>query len=203
MVYSAQQFEQELYQPSVREIATLDTVTQQHCRASDANVQMMQAFDIRPVVLVRNIYDSVISLLDFYDSGASFYSYYRADYGSLDRETKIDLIIDNFVPWYFQFVASWAAVEKRSALEMIWLTYEELIADKPATIQRVLDFYGLGAPLRGIRQMIEETETEKRKTRFNKGVAGRGASGLNERQKERIRAFARYYPTTDFSRLGV
>lgn len=44
MVYSAQQFEQELYQPTVREIATLDTVTQQHCRASDANVQMMQAY---------------------------------------------------------------------------------------------------------------------------------------------------------------
>lgn len=203
MVYSAQQFEQDLYLPTLREIARLDTVTQQHCRASDANVQMMQGFGIRPVVLVRNIYDSIVSLLDFYNEGASLYSYFRADYPSLDEETKIDLLIDNFVPWYFQFVASWTAVEKRKALEIMWLTYEELIADKPASVQRVLEFYGLGAPLRGVQQKIKETESEKRKTRFNKGIAGRGVAALNERQKEKIRGFARYYPNTDFTRIGL
>ncbi|MCA1623579.1 MAG: sulfotransferase domain-containing protein [Acidobacteria bacterium] len=203
MVYAAGQNEHELYLPTLRETAHLDTVTQQHCRASDANVQMMQAFDIKPVVLVRNIFDSVMSLLDFHDKGAFNSSYFRADYQSLDEETKIDLLIDNVIPWYFQFVASWSLVEKQKSLDIFWLGYEDLIADKPSTIQNILKFYGLGAARRGIEQKIKETESEGRKIRFNKGVKGRGESRLSESQKERIRRFAKYHPGTDFSRIGL
>ncbi len=203
MVYAAGQNEHELYLPTVRETAHLDTVTQQHCRASDANVQMMQAFGIRPVVLVRNIFDSVMSLLDFYNKGAFQTSYFRADFQSLDEETKIDLLIDNVIPWYFQFVASWSLVEKQKNLDIFWLSYEDLIADKPAAVKNILEFYGLGAPRRSVEQKIKETESAKRSTRFNKGIAGRGKTGLNDRQKERIRRLSKYYPTTDFSRIGL
>src|SRR5438552_11584789 len=59
-VYAAGQTEHEIYLPTLRESAGLDTVTQQHCRASDANVHLMQAFGIRPVILVRNVFDSVM-----------------------------------------------------------------------------------------------------------------------------------------------
>jgi len=203
MVYAAGQNEHELYLPTVRETAHLDTVTQQHCRASDANVQMMQAFDIKPVVLVRNIFDSVMSLLDFYNKGAFQNSYYRADFKSLDEETKIDLLIDNVIPWYFQFVASWSLVEKQKSLDIFWLSYEDLIADKPSAIKNILEFYDLGAARRSIEEKVKETESRERSIRFNKGVAGRGKTGLNDRQKERIRRLSKYYPTTDFSRIGI
>jgi hypothetical protein len=183
MVYAAGQNEHEIYLPTLRETAHLDTVTQQHCRASFANVQMMQAFGIKPVVLVRNIFDSVMSLLDFTIKGAFHHSYFREDFQILDEETKIDLLIDNIIPWYFQFVASWSLVEKQKSLDIFWLGYEELIADKPAVIQDILKFYALGAARRGIEQKIKETELEGRKIRFNKGVAGRGESSLSEQQK--------------------
>ena len=203
MVYAAGQNEHELYLPMLRETAHFDTVTQQHCRASDANVQMMQAFGIKPIVLVRNVFDSVVSLLDFYDKGAFFNSYFREDFRLLDEETKTDLLIDNIIPWYFQFVASWSLVEKQKNLDIFWLSYEDLIADKPSAIQDVLKFYGLGAARRGIEQRVKETESEGRKIRFNKGVKGRGESRLSERQKERIRRFTKYHPATDFSRIGL
>ncbi len=202
-VYAAGQNEHELYLPTLRESAPLDTVTQQHCRASDANVHLMQAFGIRPVVLVRNVFDSVMSQLDFYNKGAFYNSYFRADYQALDEETKIDLLIDNIIPWYFQFVASWDLVEKQKRLEINWLSYEDFIGDKPSSIQNVLNFYGLGASQQTVEQKIKETESEGRRIRFNKGVAGRGKSGLNDRQKEQIHRLARYYPTTDFSRIGL
>ena len=201
--YTPAQFEQDLYLPSVLHVAEADTVTQLHSRASDANVQIMQAFEIRPVVLVRNIFDAVVSLLDFYDGGASSATFFRADYRSLDDQTRIDLLIDNLVPWYFQFVASWSLAEKQKRLEILWLSYEELINNKQASITNVLKFYGLGAPLRGIEQRIRETESEKRRMRFNKGVAGRGGARLSETQKARVRSYARYFPTTDFSQIGL
>lgn len=203
MVYAPGQNEHDLYLPTVMNNAAADSVTQQHCRASDANVQLMQAFEIRPVVLVRNIYDSVISLLDFYNSGASFSSFFREDFLSLDDETKIDLLIDNVIPWYFQFVASWSLVEKQRRLEIFWLNYEEFVADKPLSIENILRFYGLGAPMHGINRTIKETESDARGNRFNKGVAGRGKVKLSETQKERIQSFARYFPSTDFGRIGL
>ena len=202
-VYAAGQTEHEIYLPVLREFAHLDTVTQQHCRASDANIHLMQGFGIRPVVLVRNIFDSVMSLLDFYNKGAFQTSYFRADWPKLDEETKIDLIIENVIPWYFQFVASWDLAEKQKRLEMYWITYEELVADKPSSILKVLRFYGLGAPQRGVEQRIREIESKGRNNRFNKGVTGRGRSGLNESQKEQIRRLTRYYPSTDFARIGL
>ena len=202
-VYAAGQSEHEIYLPTLRESAQLDTVTQQHCRASDANVHLMQGFGIRPVVLVRNIFDSVISMFDFYNKGAFQTSYFRADWLALDDETKIDLLIENVIPWYFQFVASWDLAEKQKRLELLWLSYEDLIADKPESVSKVLEFYGLGASRQGVEQRVREIESEERKIRFNKGVAGRGKLGLNDRQKEQIRRLARYYPSTDFGRIGL
>ncbi|HEU4479640.1 MAG TPA: sulfotransferase domain-containing protein [Pyrinomonadaceae bacterium] len=202
-VYAAGQSEHELYLPTLRESAHLDTVTQQHCRASDANVHLMQAFGIRPVVLVRNILDSVMSLLDFYNKGAFQTSYFRNDWPLLDQETKIDLLIENVIPWYFQFVASWELAEKQKRLEMHWLSYEDLIADKPSSVLKILEFYGLGASRHGVEQRIREIESEGQKIRFNKGVKGRGTSGLNNRQIEQIRRLTRYYPSTDFGRIGL
>lgn len=203
-VYAAGQSEHELYLPTIREFAHLDTVTQQHCRASDANVHLMQAFGIRPIVLVRNIFDSVMSLLDFYNNqGAFFNSYFRGDFQSLDETTKVDLLIDNVIPWYFQFVASWDLVERQQRLEIKWLRYEDLTTDKTTVLRDVLEFYGLGAPEKAVEAKVREAELEARSIRFNKGVAGRGKTGLNDIQKERIRRLSSYYPTTDFGLIGL
>jgi len=141
--------------------------------------------------------------LNFTTGGAFANSYFPEDFQALDTETKLDLIIDNFVPWYFQFVASWSLAEKNDRVEILWLSYEEMIKDKAASMQKVLGFYGLGAPAKGIEYTIRQIESQKGKTRFNKGVAGRGETGLNDAQKERIIRLARYYPSTDLTRIGV
>jgi hypothetical protein len=163
----------------------------------------MQGFNIRPVVLVRNIFDSVMSLFDFYNGGAFQLSYFRDDWPTLDEDTKIDLLIEHVIPWYFQFVASWDLAEKQKRVELTWLTYEELVADKPTTILKVLEFYGLGAPRRSVEQRIKQIESQQQKIRFNKGVTGRGKLSLNPQQQDRIRRLARYHPSTDFGRLGL
>jgi hypothetical protein len=202
-VYAAGQTEHEIYLPTLRDCAHLDTVTQQHCRASDANIHLMQAFNIRPIILVRNIFDSVMSLLDFYNQGAFQASYFRADWQALDEETKIDLLIENVIPWYFQFIASWDLAEKQKRLDLQWLTYEELVADKAQAVLNVLKFYGLGASRTAVEQRIKQVESEGRKNRFNKGVPGRGARGLTDSQKEKVERLTRFYPSTNFGRIGL
>lgn len=202
-VYSAWQTDQEIYLPTIVEYADQNTVTQQHCRASESNIQIMQAFNIRPVILVRNVFDAVVSMVDFYRQGASFNSYHRADFPNLSEEKQVDLIIDFIVPWYLQFVASWKLAEQENRVETYWLTYEELTQNKTDSIKNLLEFYGLGAHGGSVERLVAANEAESRRNRFNKGVAGRGKSSLTDAQKQRIIALTEYYPATDFRSIGL
>lgn len=203
-VYAALQNEHELDLPQLAKFGTLNTVTQQHCRATEANIHLMQAFGIRPVILVRNIFDTVISLLDFYKGGFTFSTFFDwEDFQQLDDEERIDLLIDYAVPWYFQFVASWQRAEREGRLSLHWLTYEQMICDKAEAIMSVLAFYQMAAKREDVQRVIGVIEADRRGNRFNQGVAGRGATSLSESQKERIRGLARHFPKTDFRYIGL
>lgn len=202
-VFAALQNEHELDLPIWVKFGKTNTVTQQHCRASEANIQVMQAFGINPIVLVRNIYDSIISLRDFYRTGFTTTTYYNRE--DFDRSTEVqqtDLIIDNVLPWYFQFIYSWQRAEAEKRVEVHWLKYEDMIGDKAGTVERLLRVHGLNAQRAEIEQIVVSTEGDARRNRFNKGVAGRGEM-LTARQRERISALARHYPSADFSCVGL
>ncbi|MBL8188145.1 MAG: sulfotransferase domain-containing protein [Acidobacteria bacterium] len=202
-VFAALQNEHELDLPIWVKFGKTNTVTQQHCRASEANIQVMQAFGIRPVVLVRNIYDTTISLRDFYRTGFVETTYYsRKDFDNSTEEQQTDLIIDNVLPWYFQFISSWQRAEADRRLEVHWLRYEDMIRDKAGTAERLLKLYGLSADRATIEHVVATTEGDTRRNRFNKGVAGRGEL-LSASQKARIAALARHYPSADFSCVGL
>jgi tetratricopeptide (TPR) repeat protein len=203
-VYAGLQNEQDLDLPQLARFATENTVTQQHCRATEANIHLMQAFAIRPVVLVRDIFDTVISLRDFYDGGFVYSTFFdREEYVRLSSSDRIELLIDYAVPWYFQFYASWERVERERRLEIRWLSYEELTGDAPATLERVLAFYGIAAQPRDIRRIVEARSADQRGNRFNRGIQGRGRAELDPAQRGRIESLARFFPGTDFSRFGL
>ena len=54
-----------------------------------------------------------------------------------------------------------------------------------------------------IKQKIAEVESKNEINRFNKGIAGRGKVGLSDAQKDKIRSLATYFPSADFSLLGL
>lgn len=202
--WAALQNEQELDLPQLVHLAAENTVTQQHCRATEGNIQLMQAFGIRPVVLVRNIFDTAMSLRDFYDGGFIYSTFFEREYWvELTPEEKIDLLIDHVLPWYMQFLASWQRVAREGRLEVFWLTYEELTADPPAALSRVLGFYGLQAKPEDMQRVVSTRGGDRRGNRFNQGVSGRGEAGLSASQKARILALARHFPQTDFSAFGL
>ncbi len=202
--YSGLQNEQELDLPQLARFATDNTVTQQHCRASEANIHLMQAFGIRPVVLVRNIFDTAMSLRDFYDGGFIYSTFFeREHYIALTPGEKIDLLIEYALPWYFQFLASWQRAARERRLEVFWLTYEELTADPPAALSRVLAFHGMQIKSEDAQRIVAARSSDQRSNRFNQGVSGRGEAGLSASQKERIAALARFFPATDFTAFGL
>jgi tetratricopeptide (TPR) repeat protein len=203
LFYAGAPNEHDLYLPSLLEFATVNTITQQHARASEGNVQLMQGFGITPVVLVRNIFDALVSLDDFYHSGASFSTFFFSDYLQLTPEQRLELLIDHVAPWYMQFYASWLRVERDQRLRVHWLTYEELIADKPAAFRRILDFWGIGVDEERLRAALAAAEGEKKRNRFNQGVTGRGAKRFTPAQVEKIIGLTAYFPLLSFERIGI
>ena len=203
-VYASLQNEQELDLPHFIKFGNINTVTQQHARASEANIQMMQAFGVSPTVLVRNIFDTTASLLDFYTKGFTFSTYFnKENFLSFDEEQKIDMLIEYVLPWFFQFVASWQHAEGEKRLTVNWLTYEEMIENKPLTVKKVLEFYGIQADDSSIAKKITEIEKDAERNRFNKGVVGRGKAVLSESQIERVAGLARHFPSCDFGLFGL
>ena len=99
---------------------------------------------IRPVVLVRRIYDIVLSISDFNDNGAITNTFYGDVWPTLDQSAKYDLIIDHVMPWYASFYASWELAARHRKLDCLFVTYEDMIADKPSAIAAIADYLGLG-----------------------------------------------------------
>lgn len=201
--FAFQQNEEELYLPYLREAATRNTITQQHFRATEANVQLLQAFAIKPLIQVRNLYDVVVSYTDFLDGGAVSNTFFIDRWDRFERSERIDLMIDNLLPWYFAFYASWMDAIDQDRIEAHVVSYEELIAAMPETIKRIADFYGLGTSLADCEAAVAAIDDGKAMTRFNKGGSGRGAEELTGAQKDRLARLASYYPDIDFGPLGL
>jgi tetratricopeptide (TPR) repeat protein len=201
--YAYLQNEQELYLPYLLRAASSDTVTQQHCRATGPNTQILQAFGIRPIVLLRRIEDIVVSLTDFYDHGATLNTFFPDLWPTLGQAAKYDLVIDHVMPWYASFYASWERAARRGRLECLFVTYEEMIADKPATTARIAGFLGLDKTAEECAAAVRAADGDTVKTRFNRGGAGRGEEALDDDQKARLRRLFSTYGTLDLGRVGL
>jgi tetratricopeptide (TPR) repeat protein len=204
LFHASGQSEQDLFYPLLLEFATVPSVTQQHCRAAEANLQMMQAFGMRAVVLVRNLADVIVSLRDFYAQGAILGTFIHPDvWTPLSPERQIDLIIDHVVPWHLQFLASWQQADRERRVPVMWLTYEELMRDQCSAVQRVLAFHNMGVPDGKVAAALASLATEPQRNRFNKGVSGRGRDMVSPEQVNRIRSLAAYFRGTDFALYGL
>jgi SAM-dependent methyltransferase len=168
------QNEQDLFEPALQRFPLTNSVTQQHVKGTRTNIQLMKNYHIRPVILVRNIFDVVLSLHDHFvrEDTLTPVGYVHQEYHTMSVEERMWFLINLHLPWYFHFFVSWQ--EATRELDVLWLTYEEFFAHPVMTTQRILQFYGLPASADAIQQAM--VRIKEKNTRQNVGVAGRGAS---------------------------
>ena len=201
--YGYEQNEQDLYLPALIRAIEQQTVTQQHMRGTDPNIRLINQFGLSPIILVRNLADVVVSIQDHLDRTAikASMGYLNERYFELDKSSRIDLLIDLFLPWYVSFFVSWQDAELRNKCPVLWVRYEEMIADTPGTIGRILGHYNVAVPSERISDAIERARGGD--VKLNKGIAGRGKSTLSQEQLRRIQALTRHYPWVDFSPIAT
>ncbi|MDB5799576.1 MAG: sulfotransferase family protein [Rhodocyclales bacterium] len=174
---------------------------QQHIRYARISHRILKAFSTKIVVLTRRLDDVVVSLCDHVENesaeAAMFYME-REWYMGKTREQRIDFIIDHAMPWYINFYLGWQQAIKHSKQDILFVCYEDLIADSAACVERIAEFYG--SPLHDLTAINLDRRAG---TRFNQGRVGRGKEILTLAQRKKLRALSSHYPACDFSSIGL
>ncbi|WP_428386299.1 sulfotransferase domain-containing protein [Mucisphaera sp.] len=205
VVYSFDNPEQDLYLPQLARDCLLRTgVAKLHVCATPANLALLRAFHITPVVQTRNLFDVIVSARDHIVKDLSD----RPDKSglaegirALSPEAQIDAVIDLHLAWYLRFYASWREAERSGEVAIHWLDYADLTADPGKALRETLDFLGVSYDPEKVIRVLAELQPGD--TRFNVGRTGRGQALLTMEQRSRVQRAASYYRGVDFSPVGL
>ncbi len=203
LVYSYERSDQNIYLPALVDFCNKNSIIQQHARATNSHIDLINQYKLTPVILTRNIFDVIVSLVDFFDTSTDpkmFVCYTTPEYSSMNRRDKISMMVELAAPWYFNFYAGWWDAVQTGRVDATWLTYESLIADPDRAVDRIISSSGVILK-KSVADAVESV-TGKR-IRLNKGISGRGYVELSEEQRQRISRLARFYPWVDFSNMGL
>jgi len=197
--------EQDLYLPRVIDSIGREVIVYQHAKASDRSLEILKSLGAPVIVHTRNIYDCMVSLRDYYESLGVVdrmpFVPIVEHYVDLTEEQKLDLFIDMAAPWYINHYVSWSVADRNKEVPILWTSYKSLVCDPKSCLERILEFCEVDVHVDDVEAALDGVD--EKKSRFNRGVIGRGGDGLSNSQKERIGNMARYFPDIDFSSIGL
>lgn len=208
--YLAQNYkniEQELHIPSLVDGYACGTVTQQHFKANEPNITLLKTFNIRPIIVYRNISDVIMSMRDHLNNEALDNLpnlYPPASFPDMGQEKQLDFLVRHAAPWLVAFFVSWERVRKQQPVDGLYICYEDCREDWPSALKKILDFYEIPVEVNVIREKLT-TMTNSGATGYRKniGIKGRGMRALNASQIKQLRRLTLSYPEVDFSPVGL
>ena len=164
-------------------------VGQVHVLQSEWTAKFCKDFRLKPVVLVRSLPDAIVSLRDHVRrEGGDGSRFFDDLHGAELDDAQLEAMLARFRgPWYVDFYMGW-----RTTPDALMISYEELTADPEGTLRRIVDFAGATVDDRAIAQAIAAVR-KRGESRFNVGVAGRGAKLRPEILRELVGLFD-FYP---------
>lgn len=191
--------EQELSESLLQKYDGKSFVAQHHVRCSQQTELYIKNYRLVPIVLVRNLYDIVLSLNDHMviENPVTSVAYLTQDMLTWTVERRLQAIVDLAIPWYFNFFVSWMCWK-----DSLFVTYEDLVADPLKMLEEILQFCGLSDTFTtdAIFSAVEKAKTLP--TRKNVARPGRGMA-LGQPLKDQVFRLTRHYPSIDFSLLGL
>jgi hypothetical protein len=178
-----------------------DTVSQEHMRATRANIAWLRELEVRPVVLVRNVFDAIVSARDHAvaESVSGPAAHVPPDFATWPAEAQHWFIVRMGVPWMLSLVASWRDAEHE--LPTMWLTWDEMTSDPVGAVRRVLAHAGIEVA-GDLAERVARVRRDER-VRFNRGVAGRGMTELTPAQIGAVREIAESFDGYDLGPIGL
>jgi hypothetical protein len=164
-------------------------IAQEHVLYNEWTAKMCNDFRLKPVVLVRSLPDAIVSNRDHIrrEGGAQHLCLADPRAAGVDDATLEAMLAHFRAPWYVNFYMSW-----RTVCGALMISYEELIANPERIVREIVDFAGASVTDRAVAQAVREVR-DRRQSRLNVGVAGRGAKLKPEILRE-LAALFDFYP---------
>lgn len=152
-------------------------------------------YGITPIVTRRNLFDTFVSFDDHLMKlrGTAVDSPYL-HFGipdawcDLEFEDRMDYLLDQQLPWYARYYASWRLTEQQGHVAPLWIDYEkDILGPKQALAEKLIA--RLGADKADTPRLAAELgKSGETDDKFNKGVAGRGVK-ISGRNRQKIEDF--------------
>ena len=195
--------EQDLYEPKLENYLYTNTITKHHTLASLPNIKLFVKYNIKPIILTRNLPDTIVSLRDHL-SKTMIWPHFHVpnNFNSLSIVEQHDFLIDFATPWYIYFFLSWKKVENDNILDIKFIQYENFYIDEVGIIREILDFWNFEFSNQEIKECIKYVHNlSKKQNRVNLAIMHRGQELLNKRQLEKLEYLTKYYQNVDFSSI--
>lgn len=198
-----------------------NSVTQSHLVPDPATCDLMKKLEFVPVVSSRNLFDSVVSLkrqwhIDWQKDYNKIMNkgHYLQMHGTISSSTvdwllnepdekTFDFIIETTVPWYLNFLLTWATVRRTRAMKAYYVFFDELVEDETATLTKLLRFIGAGAQDEHYVSTLSEALKRTSEGNFNLGISGQGREKLSRSQIGRIMTKASYYGDDEWLKFHI
>ena len=153
---------------------------------------MINQFELKTIILVRNIYDIIPSLRDHLikEGPNTPVSFISSDILKLP-EDEFHIAIALVIPWYINFYVGW----QYASVDRILITYEQL-KNNPENTVEIFIHCGCRISKEEIKNCL--SEAGKSRTRMNKVIeVGRG-NLIPEAAKAQVEKLCSYYPEIGF-----
>ena len=164
------------------------------CKATQANVEIIEIMGFKPLIITRSISDIIISLNDHFENESYLWPhmYLNKEFLNYSQEKRLDIIIDHFTPWAIDFLNSWIDAKKKLK-NLLWINYDDIRNNLEKTLLLIQDYYQLKFDLSNLDDIQNKVKTKA--NRFNKGIPNRGKSILTKSQHARIESFFKHHST--------
>ena len=173
-----------------------------HMQALMANRNLLSAFGIRPVIMLRNLPDTLTSFWDMLETdpvarAQCLNCVVPDDFVAMSRALKADFMLDIIAPWYASYFASWKSCVDETPGDVCVLRYRDFCQDPATSIHAALDHAGFSVSRDICAAALERVWPERNNLRYNKGREGRGTSYFSAGQLAEIARKLSHYPQLD------
>lgn len=145
-----------------------------HTRAWPQNTDLLKCFDVRPIVLIRNLADVIVSTRDdcLKDHQSALDPkllpgvYIPGVFVDMSEEQRQLFLVQNLGPWLLSFYVGW---KRQTDVPCLWVRYEEHFADQVKSLRRMLVWLEMKGSDEELRKV-----SEMKAFNFNRGISGRG-----------------------------
>jgi hypothetical protein len=174
-----------------------------HMQALPGNYRLLEAFDIRPIIMVRAIPDMLASYWDMLEASEAarregLNCPIPHDFPQLSPARKADFMIDMIAPWYVNYYATWLDYRREEPHRVLMLRYRDLRAEPVLVLGQALNHANIPATAGACERGVADAWAERSELRFNKGVEGRAATYFSPRHIERLADMLSFHPALRF-----